>query len=307
MAGYCPFIASFSKNFYYNSIIVTTLDSLPFLLANVKMNNIKKVNIVLDKYLEALQRTKPRIRQVNIRRALRGVNSGEVRELVNEWNRYVELLDLILTSIHEYKIVEWLKKTLGDPLEMMGCMYTYGKEEKVVVERLKEAAEKLNTKEKLTVKRLVRKLISSLGVWVTFIGWRTGKPIDKLLLKWSNNSIAGPPGGRITQSIEDLIKDDVMVAVITTSVLSSRITGVAKSILPHKSLEHIPIRVMKYKRVVEFNIVNLNPMKYQGRMVAVNAGLVEFFIKKLEKMKGSQQRSNSEQDRLQTFNTSTRE
>jgi len=42
--------------------------------------------------------------------------------------------------------------------------------------------------------------------------------------------------GRITQLIEDLIKDDVMVVVITTSVLSSRITGVTKSIPPHKYL-----------------------------------------------------------------------
>jgi len=48
MAGYCPFIAAFPKNFYYNSIIVTTLDSLPFLSANVKRNNIKKVVIVFD-------------------------------------------------------------------------------------------------------------------------------------------------------------------------------------------------------------------------------------------------------------------
>ena len=71
MAGYCPFIAVFSKNFYYNSIIVTTLDSLPFPLANVKRNNIRKVVIVFDEYLEALQRTKPRIRHVNIKRAWR--------------------------------------------------------------------------------------------------------------------------------------------------------------------------------------------------------------------------------------------
>lgn len=184
MAGYCHFIAAFSKNFYYNSIIVTTLDSLHFLSANVKWNNIKKVVIVFDEYLEALQMTKPRIRQVNIRRALGCVNSEEVRELVNEWNRYVELLDLTMTSIHECKIVEWLKKTSGDPLEITGYMYTSMKdnlrrEEKVleilenmmsVVERLKEATdtEKLTAKEKLVVKRLIKKLRSSLAVWVIF-------------------------------------------------------------------------------------------------------------------------------------------
>jgi len=66
----------------------------------------KKVVIFFDKYLEALQITNPRIRQVNIRRALGGVNSEEVGELVNEWNRYVELPDPTLTSIHECKIVE---------------------------------------------------------------------------------------------------------------------------------------------------------------------------------------------------------
>ena len=53
-AGYCPFIAASSKYFYYNSIVVATLDSLPFLLANVKRNNIKKAVVNFDEYLEAI-------------------------------------------------------------------------------------------------------------------------------------------------------------------------------------------------------------------------------------------------------------
>ncbi|RLG75780.1 MAG: hypothetical protein DRO12_05115 [Thermoprotei archaeon] len=301
MAGYCPFIAAFSKNFYYNSIIVTTLNSLPFLLANIRRNNIRKVVIVFDEYLEALQRMKPRIRIVDVRRALKGVNSREVERPVSEWNRYVKLLDLTLTSIHERKIVKWLEKISGNPLEIIAYMYAYmmdnmRKEEKVleilekmrsVIERLEEAANKLNTRERLVVRRLAKKLKSSLGVWVTFTGWERGKPINKLLLRWGNNSIVGPPGGRITQLIDNLVKNNVMVAVITTSVLSSRITNVAKSIPPHKSLEHIPIRVTKYKRMVTFNLVNLNPMKYQGGMAVVNTSLIEFFIERLEKMKGN--------------------
>ena len=301
MAGYCPFIAAFSKNYYYNSIVVTTLDSLPFLLANVRRNNIRKVVVVFDEYLEALQRMKPRIRLVDARRALRRVDSREVERLVDEWNKYVKLLDLTLASIHERKIVEWLERTPGDPLEIMAYMYTHmrdnlRREEEIleileemrrVVERLEEAADRLKIREKLIVKRLAKKLKGSLGVWVTFTGWGTGKPVDKLLLRWSNGSIVGPPGGRITQMIEELVKDDVMVAVVTTSVLSSRIASVARSIPPHKTLEHVPIHVTRYKRVIVFNIVNINPVKQLGRVIAVDAGFVEFFIDRLERMKGN--------------------
>ena len=56
-------------------------------------------------------------------------------------------------------------------------MYTYmkdnlRKEEKIleILENMMSIAKRLNVRERLIVKRLAKKLGSSLGVWVTFTG-----------------------------------------------------------------------------------------------------------------------------------------
>jgi len=56
LAGYCPFISSSSKAFWYKSVVVLTADALWFAVNNIIRHGIRNVVIVFDEYLFHLMR-----------------------------------------------------------------------------------------------------------------------------------------------------------------------------------------------------------------------------------------------------------
>jgi len=59
LSGYCPFVAASSKRFWYNSIVVITVDSLKYALRRILNLGIRNVVVVFDEYLVHLKKKMP--------------------------------------------------------------------------------------------------------------------------------------------------------------------------------------------------------------------------------------------------------
>ena len=85
LSGYCPFIAGFSKSFWYKSVVVITYDSLWYALRNIERYGIRNVILILDEYLVHLYKGRGVLKKIDIDR---------VRNLVgnDNFNKEVEVM-----------------------------------------------------------------------------------------------------------------------------------------------------------------------------------------------------------------------
>jgi len=92
-SGYCLFQMIWAKSLVHNSIVVTTLKALPLILRATRRAGVTKVILVVDEYVEALMKSRPTIKQVDIAKVKKRVNDRVVVDLVSEWNKLARLLD----------------------------------------------------------------------------------------------------------------------------------------------------------------------------------------------------------------------
>ncbi len=220
VSSYCLFQTIWAKNLVHNSIVVTTLNALPLILRAVRRAGVTKVILVVDKYLEALMRSRPVIKQINTAKVRRRVNDKVVFKLVGEWNRMVRLLDLKLMKAHE-ELVERKCCSTCTP-EKLVEIYGLWKDNlrkneevkeainkmKEIVKNLRRRARELSSSERLYVLRLARGLEKNLNL-VTYLarqGSSGSRVVEKLILHWSSKGIIGLPGARLAGFIDELVR-----------------------------------------------------------------------------------------------------
>lgn len=126
-----------------------------------------------------------------------------------------------------------------------------------VAVKLRARARELDWLGRLYVSRLARRLESSLRL-ATYLYKQSingRKVVEKLVLHWNDKGLIGLPGGKLAGLIDDLVKGNISVAVVTTGIVSSRVAGYDAIVL-HPSLERTEYRVLKMKRVYRFNATN---------------------------------------------------
>jgi len=151
-------------------------------------------------------------------------------------------------------------------------------------------ARELSHPERLYVLRLICGLEKNLDLLVYLV--RQGvfdgsKVIEKLILHWNDKGIIGLPGARLTKFVDELVKRRVNVAVVTTSIMSSRTPGYNDVVL-HPSLERVEYRVFRLKRVYSFNTIN-KPVRMRslGLMKLLGISAVSLILGYLLKRRGS--------------------
>lgn len=113
ISGYCPFVSSFSKEFWYKSVVIVNSSSLWFAISNIIRHGIRRVVLIFDEYLVHLMR-RGMVKKIDVKKLEKVFgdildeefdvevvdSSGKqmimkvsLRRLIERWNELVDALD----------------------------------------------------------------------------------------------------------------------------------------------------------------------------------------------------------------------
>jgi len=287
LSGYCPFVAVFSKSFWYKSIVVLTYHSLPLALSNVIRHNIRNVIIVFDEYIKLLKDMRGVLMKLDIEKIKNvfgdvfdavfevcvddSVLNVSLKKAIEAWNSVVDEIDEIMYNVYNDLVSDVVFK-YGGVLLAYYLLDVFARKHinlyDVVRDKLRDLYDiarvvlEISKKVKDVEKRAK---IKRLGSWMLRNALSTVHADNKsrsAILHWKGSRqeyIIAYNGSCIRGVIAYLSSKKRNVAVLSTGVVDCDVY--TYSIVPHERLEHVRIRVDKI-----FKSVRSSKLQWSAKM-----------------------------------------